>query len=58
VKKGETLGRVSVETVRGKRGQVTRYGTFRFMVALGDPRRTASRDYPLPYLGGGHGKLP
>lgn len=57
VKKGQTIGKVVVETKKTKAGKV-KIGNLKFVVAVGNPRATTSREYPLPYLGGKNGKLP
>ena len=55
VKKGTTLGKVKVTVVKKKSGKVLKYGTFRFIVSVGNPRLASSRQFPLPYLGGSNG---
>jgi murein DD-endopeptidase MepM/ murein hydrolase activator NlpD len=57
VKKGQVIGKVVVETKKTKKGKV-RVGNLKFMVAVGSPRATTSRAWPMPYLGGKNGKLP
>jgi hypothetical protein len=57
VKKGQVIGKVVVETKKTKKGKV-RIGNLKFVVAVGSPRATTSREWPMPYLGGKNGKLP
>ena len=57
VSAGKTLGRVSVETSGKKAKKHARSGIFRFIVAVGNPSRPSSREFPLPYLGGSNGRL-
>ena len=59
VRAGTVLGRVEVQSgKKGKKGtKGTKSGTFRFVVSVGDPRLASSRQFPLPFLGGGNGTL-
>jgi len=56
VRAGTVLGKVDVHST-GKSTKRQKWGTFRFVVSVGNPRQASSRQFPLPFLGGSNGTI-